>query len=270
VLDKQQRLFVRLPSTPLVVDADPARITQVVGNLLNNAAKYTPEGRCIWLSARRGGNVVGVRVRDDGVGIAPDILPSVFDLFMQADDSLDHRQGGLGIGLTLVRSIVEMHGGRVRARSRGRGRGSCFVFGLPAEDSAMEEVPRPDAFAADKPSRRLLLVDDNIDAVESLAMILRGAGHDVVTAYEATSALRMIDEHRPDLAFLDIGLPGMDGYALAREIRSRPHLRDMVLIALTGYGKPEDRQRAKEAGFDHHLIKPAGMVELNRVLGRAA
>jgi signal transduction histidine kinase len=268
--DKRQTLLVRLPSTPLAVDADPARITQVVGNLLNNAAKYTPVGRRIWLSARRRGHLVAVRVRDDGVGIAPDILPSIFDLFTQADDSLDHRQGGLGIGLTLVRSIVEMHGGRVRARSRGRGCGSSFAFCLPAEDAAMDPAPRRSASAGATIHRRLVLVDDNVDAVESLAMILRRAGHDVSTAYDATAALRMIDEHRPDLAFLDIGLPGMDGYALAREIRSRPHLRHIVLIALTGYGKPEDRRRAKEAGFDHHLTKPAGMAELQRVLGRAA
>jgi signal transduction histidine kinase/CheY-like chemotaxis protein len=267
---KRQRLSLRLPAAPLVVNADPARVTQVVGNLLNNAAKYTPEGRRIWLSARRAGRLAIVRVRDDGVGIAPDILPSIFDLFTQGDDSLDRRQGGLGIGLTLVRSIVEMHGGRVRGRSRGRDRGSCFAFCLPAEDVADDEGRPADASAEAMPPLRLLLVDDNVDAVESLAMLLQGAGHDVDIAYDARSALRMIDERQPDLAFLDIGLPEMDGYALAREIRSRSHLRNVVLIALTGYGKPEDRQRAIEAGFDHHLVKPAGMTELDRILRQAA
>ncbi|MGE5170696.1 MAG: response regulator [Rudaea sp.] len=267
--DKRQKLVVRLPSVPAMVNADPARITQVVGNLLNNAAKYTPEDHRIWLSVRRRRDMVAVRVRDDGIGIAQDILPSVFDLFTQGDDSLDHRHGGLGIGLTLVRGIVEMHGGRVRARSRGRGCGSCFAFCLPAADAA-DDVGPAKAAGETTHHRRLLLVDDNIDAVESLAMLLRDAGHDVAVAYEGRSALRMIDERRPDLAFLDIGLPGMDGYALAREIRSRPQLRDIVLIALTGYGKPEDRERAKEAGFDHHLIKPTAMTELNRVLGQAA
>jgi signal transduction histidine kinase len=267
----RQRLTVRLPSKPLIVDADAVRMTQVIGNLLNNAAKYTPENGRVWLSARRFGTSVLVRVRDDGVGIAPEMLSSVFDLFTQGDDSLDHREGGLGIGLTLVKSIVEMHDGRVRARSPGRGCGSCFLFCLPAQDLDHQERHREvDAPGASKAPRRLLLVDDNVDAVESLAMLLRAAGHEVVTAYDATSALGLIDQCEPDLAVLDIGLPGMDGYELAREIRSRPHLRNVVLVALTGYGKPEDRARARAVGFDHHLVKPAGVAELHGVLGRAA
>jgi signal transduction histidine kinase len=270
--DKRQKLVVRLPRTPLVVDADPARMTQVVGNLLNNAAKYTPEDGHVWLSARRHHGYVVVRVRDDGVGIAAPMLPSVFELFIQADDSLDHRQGGLGVGLTLVRSIVAMHEGGVRARSAGRGCGSCFTFCLPGFDSTDESraAAVSAAGAASRP-RRLLLVDDNVDAVESLAMLLRGAGHEVQTAYDAASALRLIDGATPpDIAVLDIGLPGMDGYALAREIRRRPHSRGVVLVALTGYGKPEDRKRAHEVGFDHHLTKPAGLAELNGVVIHAA
>jgi signal transduction histidine kinase len=268
---KRQKLGVHLSSKTLTVDADPARMTQVVGNLLNNAAKYTPEGGQVWIGARRFRDVVVVRVRDDGVGIAPEMLPTVFDLFMQGDDSLDHRQGGLGVGLTLVRSIVEMHDGKVRVRSRGRGCGSCFLFWLPARDPvAPAAAGRGEAAAAARPRLRLLLVDDNVDAVESLAILLRGAGHEVATAYDAASALELIDRRELDFAVLDIGLPGMDGYSLAREIRSRPNLRHMVLVALTGYGKPEDRSRARDAGFDHHLIKPAGVAELNRVLVRAA
>jgi two-component system CheB/CheR fusion protein len=262
-----QRLTLRQPAKPLVVDADAARMTQVIGNLLNNAAKYTPEGGHVRLSARQFGASIFVRVSDDGVGIAPQMLQSVFDLFTQADDSLDHRQGGLGLGLTLVRSIVEMHGGGVRAHRAGPGCGSHFLFHVPAGRVREEgRQPETEVRAATRIKRRILLVDDNVDAVESLAMLLRAAGHDVATAYDAPSALRRIEECKPQLAVLDIGLPGMDGYELAREIRARPHLRDVVLVALTGYGKLEDRRRSLEMGFDHHLVKPAGVGELDRVL----
>jgi signal transduction histidine kinase len=269
VQSRRQTLSVRLPATPLVVDADPTRMTQVVGNLLSNAAKYTPDGGHVWLSARRWKELVVVRVRDDGVGIPPEMLASVFDLFTQVDDAPDHRQGGLGVGLTLVRSIVELHGGRVRGRSAGRGCGSCFLVWLPAVDGA-QALPQParPPQAVRRPLN-LLLVDDNVDAVESLAMLLRLAGHEVITAYEAESALRRLDERRPDLAVLDIGLPGVNGYDLARAIRARPKMHDLVLVALTGYGQPEDRGRAREAGFDHHLIKPAGFAELDKLLARA-
>ena len=270
VQEKRQRLVVRLPSTPLEIDADAARMTQVVGNLLNNSAKYTPENGRIWLSARPVRDAVVVRVRDDGVGIASEMLSRVFELFAQADESLDHRQGGLGVGLTLVRSIVELHGGRVRVRSPGRGRGSRFLFWVPRRETEAQEAVHNDAADAAHAVRRLLLVDDNVDAVESLAILLRTAGHEVATAYDAPSALACADAHAPDLIVLDIGLPGMDGYALAREIRGRPHLRDVVLVALTGYDKPEDRARARAMGFDHHLAKPAGMAELSRVLAHAA
>jgi signal transduction histidine kinase len=266
--DKRQQLALRLPSSPLVVDADPTRITQVVGNLLNNAAKYTPEGGHVWLRARRWKDAVVVRVRDDGAGIPPEMLSSVFDLFTQVDHGLDHTQGGLGVGLTVVRSIVEMHGGRVRGRSAGRGCGSCFLFWLPAIDDAYDQAKERVEFASLERPLNLLLVDDNVDAVESLAMLLRQAGHEVTTAYEAQSALQALDRRAPDLAVLDIGLPGIDGYDLARAIRARPQMKHVVLVALTGYGRPEDRGRAREAGFDHHLIKPAGFAELRGLLAR--
>jgi signal transduction histidine kinase len=271
IQQKRQKLSVALPCTPLHVNADTTRMTQVVGNLLNNAAKYTPAGGRIRLSARRARQAIVIRVRDDGIGITKDMLPSVFDLFAQGDDSLDHRHGGLGIGLTLVRSIVELHGGQVRARSAGPGRGSRFLFWLPAASAEIgQAAPAAEGRDATNAPRRILLVDDNVDAVESLAILLRSTGHDVTTAHDATSALAMIDVYAPDLVVLDIGLPGMDGYALAREIRARAALRNVVLVALTGYGKPEDSRRAREVGFDHHLIKPASIAELNRVLARAA
>ncbi len=271
IQQKRQKLSVALPCKPLHVDADTARMTQVVGNLLNNAAKYTPAGGRIWLSARPTRQAIVIRVRDDGIGIAKDMLSSVFDLFAQGDDSLDHRHGGLGVGLTLVRSIVELHGGQVRARSAGPGRGSRFLFWLPGVTTATRRDARAgEGRDATNAPRRILLVDDNIDALESLAILLRSTGHDVTTAHDATSALARIDACAPELVVLDIGLPGMDGYALAREIRARPNLRDVVLVALTGYGKPEDSSRAREVGFDHHLIKPASIAELNRVLARAA
>jgi two-component system CheB/CheR fusion protein len=269
---KGQRLQVTLPRRPIHLNADPARLAQVIGNLLNNATKYTPEGGRIWLTARRRGDGVLVRVRDDGIGISPAMLPTVFDLFMQVDTSLDRSQGGLGIGLTLVRAIVELHEGGIRARSAGLDRGSCFLFWLPALPADTEAPQaRPEAAAAAAPrnghqSRRLLLIDDNVDAVESLALLLSADGHQVRTAYEGTTALALAEDFHPDLVILDIGLPGMDGYEVAREIRSRPTIGSPTLVALTGYGQQEDRKRARAAGFDHHFIKPADVRALQKLI----
>jgi CheY-like chemotaxis protein/nitrogen-specific signal transduction histidine kinase len=266
---KRQRLHVTMPSLPVTLNADPARLAQVIGNLLNNATKYTPEGGTIWLSARRVGERLVVRVRDDGIGIAPAMLPTVFDLFTQIDTSLDRSQGGLGIGLTLVRAIVELHGGRIRATSRGLGRGSSFLFWLPALPGDVEEPQSKPAHAPirnGRHSRRLLLIDDNVDAVESLALLLSAEGHQVRTAYEGESALAVAEDFHPDLVILDIGLPGMDGYEVARKIRARPEIGSPTLVALTGYGQQEDRKRARAAGFDHHFIKPADVQALQKLI----
>jgi len=266
---KRQRLRVTIPRGPVVLNADPARLAQVIGNLLNNATKYTPEGRTIWLSARRAGEHVVMRVRDDGIGIAPAMLPTVFDLFTQIDTSLDRSQGGLGIGLTLVRAIVELHGGGIRAHSSGLGRGSTFVFWLPALPADVDEPHPKPAHAPTRNGhhpRRLLLIDDNVDAVESLAMLLTAEGHQVRTAYEGESALALAEDFHPDLVILDIGLPGMDGYEVARKIRARPQIGSPTLVALTGYGQQEDRKRARAAGFDHHFIKPADVHALQKLI----
>jgi len=266
---KRQRLQVTMPGRPVTLNADPARLAQVIGNLLNNATKYTPEGGTIWLSARRVGDRVAVRVRDDGIGIAPAMLPTVFDLFTQIDTSLDRSQGGLGIGLTLVRAIVELHGGGIRARSRGLGRGSSFLFWLPALPGDVEEPhvkPAQVPVRNGRHSRRLLLIDDNVDAVESLALLLSAEGHQVRTAYEGESALAVAEDFHPDLVILDIGLPGMDGYEVARKIRARPQIGSPTLVALTGYGQQEDRKRARAAGFDHHFIKPADVQALQKLI----
>jgi signal transduction histidine kinase len=267
---KHQELAIHLPRAPIHLDADPARLAQVIGNLLNNAAKYTSDGGRICVSARRFRDRAVVRVRDNGVGIAPAMLANVFDLFMQVDTSLDRSQGGLGIGLTLVRAIVELHGGGISARSAGLGRGSRFLFWLPAlPGDATVPSPRRNGGTAvrERSPRRLLLVDDNVDAVESLAVLLRADGHDVRVAHDGPGALAQIESFRPHLVVLDIGLPGMNGYEIAQRIRARPELGAPTLVALTGYGQQEDRKRARAAGFDHHFIKPADVNALQRLLG---
>ena len=254
-------LSVRMASDSLLLEADPVRLAQVVGNLLTNAAKYTePNGR-IWLTAERDGDMAVLRVRDNGIGIAPAMLPRIFELFVQMDHASTKAQGGLGIGLTLVKNLVEMHNGIVQARSEGLGRGCEFVVRLPLAAQALDQHHGPEAGAqADqlppRSGKRLLVVDDNKDAADSLAMLLRLQGHEVRVAYSGTAAVEMTKTYMPDVVFLDIGMPGMDGYEAARRIREQPGLGKTVLAALTGWGQQEDRRRTAEAGFDHHLVKP--------------
>ena len=261
LIDAQRHdLSVRLPAESLSLDADPVPLTQVVGNLLTNAAKYTePNGR-IRLSAARVGDEAVLRVRDDGIGIAPDVLPRVFELFVQVDHSATRSQGGLGIGLTLVKNLVEMHGGTVAARSEGLGMGSEFVVRLPLAARAVPAGGAPDPGDVAGPtghaSHRLLVVDDNRDAADSLAVFLRFQGHEVRVAHGGQAALEEAKAFKPDLIFLDIGMPGMDGYEVARRVRQQPGLESVVLAALTGWGQQEDRRRTAEAGFNHHLVKP--------------
>jgi signal transduction histidine kinase len=262
---RRHALSVTLPRGPLVVDADPTRLAQVFANLLNNAAKYTEPGGRIWLTADREGDAAVVRVRDTGVGIAADLLPRVFDAFIQADHSLARTQGGLGIGLTLVRSLVQMHGGRVSAHSAGPRRGSEFTVRLPLATAAAgaPEGARqaPAAFA----SRRILIVEDNHDSREMLRELLELWGHQVETAAGGAEGVRKAVADRPDYALIDIGLPELNGYEVARRIRAEAN-GPMCLVALTGYGQEEDRRRALEAGFDTHLVKPVDLDELARVL----
>jgi PAS domain S-box-containing protein len=272
---RRHKLDVSLPNDRLVVKADVTRMAQVALNLLNNAAKYTPEGGHIWLTVERAGGDVTLRVRDNGMGIPADMLPKVFDLFTQSERTLDRAEGGLGIGLTLVRRLTEMHDGSAAAFSDGPGLGSEFVVRLPLlPDSTRIAAPAKGPAAAGRGksrlTRRVLVVDDNRDAADSLAMLLRLVGHDVRTVHDGRQALAVVESYRPDLVLLDIGLPGMDGNAVARQIRSQPELAGTVLVALTGYGSEEDRRASQAAGFNHHMVKPADFVALQTLLDSLA
>jgi CheY-like chemotaxis protein/anti-sigma regulatory factor (Ser/Thr protein kinase) len=257
-----------LPDEPLAFDADRTRLSQVLSNLLNNAAKYTPQGGRIVVSAERDGHHAIVRVADTGVGIPAEMLPKIFDMFTQVGASLDRSQGGLGIGLTLVKRLVEMHGGTVRARSAGAGKGSEFAVRLPlaAGDARQAEGESPAGAEAAGVRLAILVVDDNVDSAESLAMLLGLKGHEVRIAHDGPQALRTLEAFRPHLILLDLGLPGMSGYEVARWIRGSAELGGVTLAALTGWGQEEDRRRTKEAGFDHHLVKPVEPAALQGLL----
>ncbi|HQU43031.1 MAG TPA: ATP-binding protein, partial [Pirellulales bacterium] len=263
------RLTVSIGAERLLVHGDLVRLAQIVSNLLNNAAKYTPRGGKIQLTVARENEMAVVRVRDTGIGIALEALPRLFDMFYQAERTTNGRQGGLGIGLSLVRGLAELHGGSAEASSAGLGTGSEFVVRLPLL-SPQEVGPRPRAAApmsgGGLAARRVLVVDDNVDAADSLALLLRCSGQKVEVAYDGASALAQAQASPPDIAFLDLGMPQMDGYQLARAIRSCERLQDIVLVALTGWGQPEDRQRTKASGFDHHLVKPVDVETLRRLL----
>jgi signal transduction histidine kinase/CheY-like chemotaxis protein len=269
---RRHRLEVSLPQEPLRVDGDLTRLTQVVQNLLNNAAKYTPDGGHIALSVERDGGQVNIRLKDDGVGIPAEMLSKVFELFTQVDRSLDRSDGGLGIGLTLVRRLVEMHGGSAEAHSDGPGRGSEFIVRLPLLIGDVSSPARPHLGSGKtvEPtgSRRVLVVDDSTDSAATLARLLLRLGHEVEIAHDGPSACREALRFRPDLALLDIGLPGMDGYAVAQTLRHEPSLDGITLVAVTGYGSQSDRRKSAEAGFDNHLVKPVEFEDLMGVLRR--
>jgi len=261
-------LAVVIPPEPITLDADPVRLAQVLANLLNNAAKYTDTGGQIWLTVRRDADSVAISVRDTGSGIPRDMLARVFELFTQVDRRSNRAQGGLGIGLTLVKSLIELHGGSIRAYSEGLGRGSEFVARLPIRRGvrpahAAAEVPAPSPVLAD---RRVLVVDDNIDAAESLGILLKLLGADVKIVHNGPDALAALPVHHPAVVLLDIGMRGMDGYEVARRIRRQHEYQDLTLIALTGWGQDEDRRKSQAAGFDYHLIKPADLVMLQTLL----
>jgi two-component system, sensor histidine kinase len=264
----RHRLHLALPEEPITVIGDSMRLTQIFANLLNNAAKYTDPGGDIWLTAEAGDGHAVVTVRDTGIGIEPSQLSSVFEMFTQVARSDRHTQGGLGIGLTLVRSLVSLQGGTVEAHSEGAGHGSTFVVRLPLAGSA-RSTATPVAGLAALPACRVLVVDDNIDAAEMLAALLGTLGATVATATSGVEALRVAGEFRPEVIVLDIGMPGMDGYELARRLRALPEHAGAVLIALTGWGQDEDVRRSHEAGIDHHLVKPPDLDRLRDLIAAA-
>ena len=281
---RQHELTLSLPSERICLNADVSRMEQVLVNLLTNAAKYTDEGGHIWLSvelssdeANRGGHSpalpqeVVFRVRDSGVGIDPKLLPHIFDLFTQAERSLDRSQGGLGIGLALVHRLTEMHGGKVEARSV-LGQGSEFIVRLPVTTTDTPASQSSETASGLRTVRclRVLVVDDNTDTVDSFSKLLKASGHNVRTAYDGPAAVQAALDYQPDIALLDIGLPGLDGYQVAKRIRQEPALKNIVLVALTGYGQDSDRQASSQAGFDHHLVKPARLEQLTQILAMVA
>jgi CheY-like chemotaxis protein len=260
-------LTLALPEQPIILDADLVRLAQVFANLLNNSAKYMDRGGHIWLTAEQQGSDVAVTVKDTGIGIAADHLPHVFQMFAQVEHSMARAQGGLGIGLTLVKRLVEMHGGRIEARSDGLAKGAEFIVRLPViVDAFGPPASRQEERAAPKSALRILIVDDNRDGADSLAMLLQLMGNDIRTAYDGLEGVAVAGEFRPDVALLDIGLPKLSGYEACRRIREQPWGKGILLIAVTGWGKEEDRRRSQEAGFDHHMVKPVDPQALMKLL----
>ncbi len=265
--DRGLDLAVDVPRDPLIVDGDPARLTQILGNLLNNAAKFTPPGGRVDLSMREEEDRAVIRVRDTGPGIAPDVLPTIFEPFTQGKRTLSRSEGGLGLGLALVKGLVALHGGAVQASSAGAGQGTEFAVRLPlASDRAGERQPGGARAAAPPSHRRVLVIDDNRDAAESLAELVATMGHDADVAYDAIAGLGKASEALPDVVLCDIGLPGMDGYEFARQLRALSGSRPVRLVAVSGYAQPEDVARAEEAGFDAHVAKPPDPTRLERLL----
>lgn len=274
---REQALHIDLPSHPLTVEGDPARLSQVFANLLNNASKFSARKSDIYITTKQSGSSISISVRDNGVGISPDILPHIFEIFLQGAQSSDRSQGGLGIGLTLVKSLVELHGGSVAVHSEGVDKGSEFVVTLTLLEDGYDQsyietgegapegiLTLSDHSAAE--NHRILIVDDNIDSAQMLAHLLRLLGHEVFVASDGSSGLEEVKSKQPDVALLDIGLPKVDGYEVARQIRNEPQNKDMILIAMTGYGRDEDRIRSSEAGFNAHLVKPVNLEDIQHLL----
>jgi PAS domain S-box-containing protein len=268
---RRQRLEVELPAQRVKVQGDPMRLEQVLNNLLNNATKYTESGGRIRLAVGRVDGEAEIRVADDGLGMVPETLSRAFDLFAQAERSLDRSQGGLGIGLTMVKSLVALHGGHVQARSDGLGKGSEFIVrlpALPAEDGPGSSPPAPETklFSNNSPAPGVLLVEDNLDAAHALQLLLKHLGYVVRAVHDGAAALAVASEFQPQIVLMDIGLPGMDGYEVARRMRAQPEGDQRILVALTGYGRDEDYRRSFEAGFNYHLTKPIQVDALQAML----
>jgi len=264
----QHKLTVNLPQSAIHLNADPHRLAQVISNLLDNAAKYTPQGGVVTLIATLQGNLASLVVADNGVGISAESLTSIFDMFNRSRHEGIAAFSGLGIGLALVKAIVEMHGGTVAAQSEGVGRGAQFLVHLPvlAEPSASVDAPLACDAAPPNDARRVLVVDDNIDAANALRLVIKKLGNEVQVAYDGRDAVAAAEQFLPEVIFLDLGMPHLDGYGAAQQIRERSWGKDMTLIALTGWGQDADKQRTSEAGFDHHLVKPADLKDLQRLL----
>jgi CheY-like chemotaxis protein len=272
---RRHTLTLTLPRESPRIDGDTVRLEQVFVNLLTNAAKYTEPGGHVWLSAAAeevgdGPVQAVVSVRDTGAGMTPDLLARAFDLFTQGPEAAARSQGGLGIGLALVRRLVEIHGGTVEAHSDGPGRGSEFIVRLPLS-SAGGAAPAAAAptVSVPSPAHNILVVDDNADAAETLALLLRLRGHDVRVAPDGAAALALVIDYAPDVVLLDLGLPGMDGHEVGRRLRRQPGLDKALVVALTGSGAEEDRRRSRDAGFDHHMVKPVDLEDLERLLDGA-
>ncbi len=265
---KEIRFTQSLPAKPVLLDVDATRLGQVVLNLLHNAAKFTPAGGEVRLTADARDDFLTLVVTDTGIGIPKEKLPEIFEMFAQLDRSLDRAHAGLGVGLSLAKRIVELHGGTLSAESEGRGHGTSFIVRLPlARESAGKNPAAAETGNGERTSgHRILVVDDNTDFVETFGLLLSGMGHEVHSAHEGLEALRMAADVRPDVAFLDIGLPKLDGYALARKIRELPGSKAMVLVAVTGWGQDRDKRLAKEAGFDHHMVKPVETAKVEAIL----
>jgi CheY-like chemotaxis protein/two-component sensor histidine kinase len=274
--ERRHQLVLELPRTAVWLEVDALRIAQVLANLLTNAAKYSESGGCIELLASVAGNELVLRVTDTGIGIEAEMLPRIFEMFSQSAHAIERSQGGLGIGLALVKGLVELHDGTVEAASDGPGRGSRFTVRLPQPaDPGLDASPHvAQAESRDGQSagvsHRMLIVDDNRDSAESLAMVLRLSGHDTHCAHDGESAIELAAALRPTHVLLDIGMPNLNGYETARRMRQHDWGRAATLVAITGWGQPEDRRRAFDAGFDHHLVKPINLADLQRILSSCA
>jgi CheY-like chemotaxis protein len=260
---------VSTPAEPIFVDADETRLAQVIANLLNNAVKFTPRGGHIKLAVMRDGPDVAISVVDDGIGIPADMLPRVFDMFTQVDQSLEKSHGGLGIGLTIAKRLIELHHGCIEVHSPAPAKGTEFIIRLPVAMSVVSEVDRAiDAGDSSRPARgrRILVVDDNRDAAHSLALMLGLMGADTRVAHDGLSALEVAENYRPDTVLLDLGMPKLNGYETCAQLRQQPWAKGILLVAITGWGNEDNRRRSREAGFDYHLVKPVDLRTLRQVL----
>jgi CheY-like chemotaxis protein/two-component sensor histidine kinase len=263
---RRHKFDMVLPAEPIVVEGDRTRLAQVFSNLLNNAAKYTDPGGQILVSAAREGRSAVVRVRDNGIGLTHEAIGTIFDMFVQVDRSLERSQAGLGVGLTLARRLVELHDGTIEARSDGVDKGAELVVRLPVSNARLTDGAARRAGGPDAAARRILLADDNIDFATSLGQLLSARGHDVRIVHDGEEALREAKSFAPEVAFVDIGMPKVHGYEVARQLRSLPSTAGALLVAVTGWGQEDDRKRAREAGFDRHLVKPVDPADIEQIL----